>query len=256
MTYFRFRALPLVLATLVLPACVIELDDLDHGRRCRAGDLRSERYTIDEPITAVVVEGGVGDVRVRAHAEEGVVVDAAVIGDRGEPAPRLHVADGVLHVSTTCDSGCCETDLSLSIPASARLEVELGVGDVTVTGLVGAVAVDVGTGGIVLDQLAGGLDLHTGTGEIQGHGLLGPDAWVEVGTGEVLLDYDATAPLAAVSVEVGVGEVDLRVPAGAYDLRLATGVGETSVENLLDQTDAGRRIDVDVGVGNIELRGH
>jgi hypothetical protein len=255
MTYPRFRALPLVLAALVFPACVIELDDLDHLGGCRGGDPRSERYTVDGPITMVIVEGGVGDVRVRAHAEEGMVVEAALLGGRDQPEPRIHVEDGVAHVSVTCGSGCCAADLSLAIPTAARLEVELGVGDVAVTSLAGAVEVDVGTGDITLDQLAGGLGLHTGTGEIQGHGLLGADAWAEVGTGEVTLAYDSAAPLQAVSVEVGVGSVDLRVPGGSYDLRLSAGVGDVSVADLQDQGEAGRRIDVDVGTGDIDVRG-
>jgi hypothetical protein len=261
MTYPRFRALPLVLAALVLPACVIDLDQLDqlgHHGGCRGGDARSERYTIDEPITTVIVDGGVADLSVRAHDQadqEGVVIDATLLGGRDQPEPRIHVDGGVLYVSTTCDVGCCAAELSLAIPAAATLEVELGVGDVTVAGLAGTVEIDVGTGDIALERLAGALGLHTGTGEIQGHGLLGTDAWVDVGTGEVSLAYDSAAPLQAVSVEVGVGDVDLRVPEGGYDLRLSAGVGDVSVADLQDQGETGRGIDVDVGTGDIDVRG-
>jgi hypothetical protein len=256
MTYLRLRTLPLVLAALLAPAaCVIELDDHDHHGGCRGGDPRTERYTIDEPITAVIVDAGVTDVKVRAHAQEGVIVDATLLGDDRGPEPRLRVADGVLHVSTTCDSGCCAAELSLAIPTAATLELELGVGDVTVAGLAGAVELDVGTGNVALDQLAGGLGLHIGTGELHGQGLLGADAWVDVDTGNVSLAYESAAPLEAISVEVGVGDVGLRVPEGAYDLRLSAGVGDASVSDVQDRDQASRRIDVDVGIGTIDVRG-
>jgi Putative adhesin len=257
MLYRRLRA-PLLLAalaTLAPAACVIDLDDLPHLGACRGDEQRSERHTIDEPITAVIVDAGVGDVRVQAHAQEGAVVDIAQRGDRDPPNARIHVDDGVMHVSTHCDSGCCVAELSLTIPTAATLEVELGVGSVAVTGLTGAVDLDVGTGDITLDRLAGPLGLHVGTGDIEGHDLSGADAWAESGTGDVSLAYDPAAPLEAVVIEVGVGDVDLRVPEGAYDLRLATGVGDVSAAGLGDQDGADRRIDVAVGTGDIAAHG-
>jgi hypothetical protein len=258
MTYPRLRTLPLVLAALLAPAaCVIELDGhhYDHHGGCRGGDPRTERYTIDEPITAVIVDAGVTEVKVRAHAQEGVIVDAALLGDDRGPEPQLRVEGGVLHVSTTCDSGCCADELSLAIPTAATFELELGVGDVTVAGLAGAVELDVGTGNVDLEQLAGGLSLHIGTGEIHGRGLLGADAWVEVDVGNVSLAYELAASLESILVEVGVGDVGLRVPEGDYDLRLFAGVGDASVSDVQDRDEASRHIHVDVGVGNIDVRG-
>lgn len=257
MTYARLCILPLLLTALA-PACVIELDaleDLGALGRCHRGDPKIEHYTIDEPIRAVVVDGGVGDLHVHGHAEAGVVIDAALFGSREQPEPHLRVDDGVLYVTTQCDTGCCEADLTLAIPSAASLEIDHGVGNVTVTELEGTVDVDLGTGDIQLDELAGALGLGTGTGRIQGHGLRGASAWADVGTGDVTLIYDPAAAPAAIGVDVGVGAVDLRVPEGAYDLQLSTGVGDVSVSNLHDDRDAGRRIAVDVGTGEIEVRG-
>lgn len=254
MLYRSLRALPLLLASLAPAACVVDLGDLDHLGVCggHRDDLRSEQFTFDEPVTAVIVDGGTADVRVRAHEGAGAVVDASWSDDH---RPQMRVDDGVLHVSPTCGSGCCYAELSLAIPTAATLEVDLGTGDVAVADLSGAVDLDVGTGDLSLDRLAGALGLHTGTGSIEGHGLLAADAWVDVGTGDVSLTWDGAASLAAVTIDVGTGSVDLRVPEGAYDLRLSAGVGDVSVAELQDREDASGRIDVDVGTGDVDVRG-
>lgn len=259
MTTLRLLSvLPLLLGALSLPACVIELDgDIrDHlGGHCQGNAPHVERFTIDEPITAIVVDGGVGNVTVHAHAQEDVVIEASLFGERGDAEPRLDVRDGVLHVDVECDGiGCCGADLDLAVPTAVTLEVDLGVGDVVVAGLAGAVDVDVGTGDIEVVELAAGLGLHTGTGTIEGRGLRSTSAWLDVGTGDVSLSYDPAAELDALAVDVGVGAVTLRIPEGSYDLRLETGVGDASISaGLGDQAGASGRIEVDVGTGDIHV---
>lgn len=260
---FLRHALPLALSTLCVPACIIELDgDLAEtieahiDASCVGGDARSEQFTIEEPIHAVVVDGGVGDITVRSHAEPGVRGEAELFADSGDAEPLLRVEDGVLHVSIDCSGrGCCGADLSLAIPADASLEIGHGVGDVDVADLTGLVAIDVGTGDIELDNLGGTLGLNTGTGSIEGHDLRGSEVVADVGTGDITLRYEDDAPLSVVHIDLGVGAVELSVPGGGYALNLDRGVGDVDVSGVEDRGDSGRRIDVDVGTGDIDIRG-
>ncbi len=257
------HALPLALSALCLPACIIELDgDLAEtieghiDASCIGGDARSESFTIEEPIHAVVVDGGVGNVTVRSHAEPGVRGEADLFADGGRAEPILRVEDGVLHVGVDCSGrGCCGADFSLVIPTAADLEVGLGVGDVDVADISGLVTIDVGTGDIELDALGGRLGLNTGTGSIEGKDLRGSEVVADIGTGDIMLRYDDDAPLEMVRVDLGVGAVELSVPGGGYALDLDRGVGDMDVSGIDDRDDSGRRIHVDVGTGDIEIRG-
>ncbi|MCA9708938.1 MAG: hypothetical protein KDK70_24040 [Myxococcales bacterium] len=259
MTHRALRLVPL-LTSLCLPACIIDLDG-DLGSTieghlqpaCVGVDAHSEQVTVDEPIHAVVVDNGVGDVTVRTHDEPGARVEADLFGD--DPSePWLRVEDGVLRVDASC-KGCCGADLVLTVPATAALTVELGVGDLDVVGLQGAADLRVSTGDMTLGQLGGPLVLHVDTGEIEGEALEGAEATAHVGTGDVSLAYGPQAALESVTVDVGVGEVDLRVPAGSYDLHLDSGVGDVDVAGLQHGGGAQPRIQVDVGTGDIDVHG-
>lgn len=259
MIYRFFRALPL-LSSLALPGCVIDLGgdlgDTIESRlegACIGVDVRTQSVTIDEPIHAVVVENGVGDITVRTHDASGAQVDAELFGDDlGDGWMRVEA--GVLYVGTSCD-GCCGGDLTLAVPAQAELTVDLSVGDVEIRDLRGKADVHVGTGDIELDQVGGELVLDVNTGSIDGKALTGSKAAANIGTGDISLTYDPSAPLEAVTVDLGVGAVELRVPAGTYALDLDPGVGAVSVEGLEEVYGARRRIHVNVGTGDIDVEG-
>lgn len=253
-----------LLSIAVLPTlasgCVIELDgDLrDHiGRGCFGqASGTHERIVVDEPFSTVVVDGGVGDIRIHTQRDAGAVVNADLYGDDGGPKARVHVSGGVLHVEVECGSlDCCGADLDIAVPAEVDVEVGLGVGDLDVLGIAGLVTLDVGVGDIGLEHVSGGLDVHAGTGDIDGRGLRSADAWIEAGTGDVSLEWAADADPNAIAVELGVGAVELAVPHGSYDLRLEAGVGDIDVDDLRDEGGASKRISVEVGTGDIEISG-
>ena len=259
MTYRLAQTLPLLTA-LCLPACVIDLSgDLgetieDHLEAvCVGVDVRSEHVTIDEPIRAVVIDSGVGDIAVRPHDQPGAEIDAEIFGDDLDGS-WLRVDDGVLHVNVDC-SGCCGGDLELRVPSAADLAVDLRTGDVEVTGLSGTVDIDLDTGDMELEALGGPLDLHLNTGAIEARGLTSAEADAQAGTGDVSLAYDATASVEAIGVRVGTGAVDLRVPPGTYGLDLQTGIGEVDVDDLQHHAEADPQISVEVGTGAIDVRG-
>jgi len=259
MPYRSLRAPSLVLLTALVPAgCIVELDALEQyvSSSCRHGETHHHERSIDGPIHAVVVDGDVGEVVVRGHAEPGVRFEAELHADRGEARPVLDVREGVLHVSVDCSGrGCCGGDIGLSIPTAARLEVGLGVGDVEVSDLTGAVVLDVGTGDIELRDLAGELRSSTGTGRIEGEGLRAPKVKADMGTGDVELAWAGDAAPPSITVDVGTGNVALDVPTGAYVLKLDHGWGDIEVQGLDDRSDAEPRLEVDVGTGDIDIQG-
>ncbi|MEX1367565.1 MAG: hypothetical protein AB1Z98_30835 [Nannocystaceae bacterium] len=259
------RISSLLVVPLLLPGCFIQLDGelggeiREHLKGACWGDdmIASEHVTIEEAVTAVVVDGGVGDIEVRTHAAPGAVVHADVFGDDDDgPTARVRMEGSVLHVDVDCgDSDCCAADLELTIPATATLEVGLGVGDVSVSDVAGTTQIDLEVGDIGLHAVAGDLQLDTGTGSIDGEDLRGAAARVDVGTGDVDLKWSASATLDSIAVDVGVGSVDLEVPAGSYDLRLDAGVGDVDTDGLRADGAAPGSILVDVGTGDISIDG-
>lgn len=258
------RLCSLLVVPLLVPGCFIQLDGelsgeiREHLKGACWGDdmIASEHVTIEETVTAVVIDGGVGDIEVRTHAAPGAVVHADVFGDDDDPTPRIRMEGSVLHVDVDCgDSSCCAADLELTIPATATLEVGLGVGDVSVSGVGGTTQIDLEVGDIGLNAVAGDLQLDTGTGSIDGEDLRGAAARVDVGTGDVDLQWSAMASVDSIAVDVGVGSVDLGVPAGSYDLRLDTGVGDVDTDGLRGDGAAPSSISVDVGTGDISIDG-
>lgn len=246
----RIRALPLLLTTLAPIACTIDFGDLG---ACRGDGPRSERHELAAPVTAVIVDVGAADVVVRTHDQDGAQVDATWYQDR--PGPRVEVTDGVLRVTYACTTGCCATDLALTVPAAASLTVDVGTGDVAVADLAGAVDLDLGTGDMTLERLAGAMVLNSGTGTIQGWDLRSAEARVDLGTGDVMLGYAPAAAPDRVTVEIGTGDVGLRLPDAGYDLQLSTGRGDITVSGVRDDAGQARLVAVDVGTGDIDVRG-
>lgn len=258
----RILASSALVTSLLLSGCFIELDgELGGSIRgtidaaCWAdGRPRSERTEISETITEVIVDGGVGDIRVQTHAEAGAVVDAEVFGDRSEPLVRLE--GSVLHVGVDCGGAdCCAGDLDLTIPVEASLVLDLGVGDVSVDGLAGPARIDVGTGDVEMHGLANTFEASVSTGSIEGRGLASTHAFADVGTGDVDLGWQPSAVLEDVHVDIGLGSAELEVPAGEYALHLDVGLGDIDTDGLRGSAGASGSISVDVGTGDIDIVG-
>ncbi len=154
-------------------------------------------------------------------------------------------------------------DLRISVPAGRRVNVNVGVGDISVanvdgqlhvdgssssvnaTGTRGALDVDVGSGSVTVNDARGILSIDTGSGRVEVSTFTGSDLSIDTGSGAVGIT-GATA--ATVSVSTGSGDVRLSAIASP-NLKVDTGSGEVD----LDLTTDVDRVDVETGSGSVVL---
>ncbi|MDP2306994.1 MAG: hypothetical protein Q8P18_13295 [Pseudomonadota bacterium] len=157
-------------------------------------------------VLAVRVEVDAGNVTVNAGGT------AIHVGRTLRGAASLttsqRVVDGILRIEARCETLFpCAADIVLTVPSGIPVDVRTGEGDVRVVGLDSDLSIEVGDGNVV------------------GEGLLGATVRVQAGWGDASLAF-LVRPV-EVSVGVGVGDVKLAVPEGAYDLDVETLGGQT-----------------------------
>jgi len=218
----RSKAVSSVLALPLLPwlgACVVAV---------------SANVEIDEPVDAVDITLGVGDLTVQA--EPGNVVLEAELGGLSDSELDYEVVDRELVVDASCgDQALCGGQLDVTMPARTGLTAR------------------VGTGSVDVDGLSGPLFLTCNAGSIDGRALASDQATVEVDVGDVGLRFrQRPTDLAAT---VATGNVTITVPSGAYDLRLEADRGSIDTRGVSADPAASEVISVSVGTGNIDIIG-
>lgn len=208
-----------------------------------------------------VVNGCPGDVEVRGGAAASGLSGGAEVAweDRyGFRAPehRQVLTGGTLRVEVDCPRlvlGSSPTsDLALTVPPGAAVDLSASVGDVDAQDLGGAVEIDTGVGDITVDGASAGVSADTGTGDITLTGLTGEEVRADTGVGDV--ELTALAAPRSVEVDTGVGDVAVLVPGGtSYDVRSDVGTGATRVE-VPEDPAAQATMDLDVGVGDVTVR--
>lgn len=188
-------------------------------------------------ITTLSVDNEVGDVRIRAvDAGEEPRVTATTEWGLRRPDVSVDVTGGAASLEADCPSGVvapCSTDWTVVVPEGADVEIEEGIGRVTVEGIDGDVDVEAGVGDVrITESTAGRITADLGVGSL----------WVE-----------AVEPPQQVRATVGVGGLSVQLPETAsYDVDASGGVGE--VRNDLG-SDAGsdRTVTVEGGVGSVSV---
>lgn len=196
----------------------------------------TQTYDVPQGATTLILENGIGDVTVR-EAREGEKPSLQVSRTWGLVHPETTVTqDGSsVRVVGRCNDWIslqtCDTSWALVVPAGTDVDASQGVGSVTVEGLSG-------------DVLA-----QVGAGEVSVQGSTASRVEVDAGTGSV--HVDTVEPPAQVSVDAGVGDVEIVVPGGRYAVRSA---GLLTVgPGVADDDSAERRIDVSAGVGEVTV---
>lgn len=176
-------------------------------------------------LLAVRIEVDAGDVTVEAGGTS-VQVGRTLRGAAGRTVTQ-RVENGILRIEARCESLLpCGADIALTVPAGLPVDVRTGEGNVRVAGL------------------AGDLSIEVGDGDIRAEDLRGATVRVQAGWGDARLSFAATP--SEVSIGVGVGDVVLSVPAGGYDLDVASlGAPDVSVA----QDAAGPRLHVRTASG-------
>lgn len=210
------RALPLVLASCFIAASA------EAGSVERTFDLDRKA----EGIARVVLEVGVGDVEVIAEEADRITAHVEVSTNkswRGSARARrlleeLELKSDVrgdeLHLSITRrddDDHNFGEDWTLRLPPGVALEIQLGVGELRILDLAADIEAEVGVGDVRIEGVHAGfgdISASCGVGDVS---LRTPEGREE-GRGFIADSLDAQGPgKARLDVEVGVGDVDIRL---------------------------------------------
>jgi len=162
--------------------------------------------------------------------------------------------------SWSAGSSGVRVDIEVHLPPQATLAVDTGAGDITVSGVAGAVAAKSGAGDIQVEEAAtvtlhsgagdastgriGGGSLRTGTGDIRIQQCT-QDTEINSGSGDVTV-LDSTSGL---RITTGAGDVNAMVSAGRVDIR--SGMGDVMI-----QVPSGVAVWQDLTTGVGEVRSH
>ena len=195
---------------------------------------RSEEAFAVGAAPSLKIDNFAGNVTVRAGERNVIRVVATKkaprIGDLGRIEIQIDEQNGGLTIRTSKPSGFTNASVNLEItaPASTRLDVDTGAGNVDV------------------DGLTGGIDAHTGAGNVDARGAAGT---TRLDTGAGNIDYQG-APQGECRFETGAGNIKLALPAAPnVQVDLQTGVGNIDVEFAVDGQVSRQRVQGVIGSG-------
>lgn len=207
-----------------------------------------ETTTTHPPVEQVVLDlGADGDVEVRVHDADEIVVQERVERTIGEVDVTQQVTDGTLELrSRRCGSWFsvpfirCSASYVVTVPAATSVAGELAHGRITLTGLDGSADVRTGHGTISATDVTGPLTLGSGHGQVDVAGV-DADVRVETSHGSILL----TDVAGAAEAVTGHGRVEATGVGG--DLLVDTSHGSVHLH------DVAGPVEVWTGHGSVEL---
>lgn len=196
-------------------------------------------HELPAELTTLTLDGGVGDVTVRALAPgESPSAVATTRSGLISPDVGVEVSGGTAELSDDCDGGWwgnCSVSWEITVPAEAAVSINHDVGDLEAS------------------DLAGALVLTGDVGSITATGTLATDVEARTSVGDVTLEFTQTP--GSVRAQSSTGDVTVSVPADdtAYRVTASTSVG--SVDNSLgSDSSASSSIDARSSVGDVTLR--
>lgn len=190
-------------------------------------------FSIDEPIEGVVVELSNGDVQVHGHGGTATWVELDLGGLTARHVSH-EVIDGVLWLSLDCGF-TCGGDVLVEPPAGVWVDVRVDNGDVEISGIDGEVVASLGAGDLEAWELASpNTCLSTAVGSITAESTVAPESLV---------------------AQVGTGNVEMRVPDGAYALDLEAGAGSVETTGVAHDRRSPFSISARVSAGSIQVTG-
>lgn len=223
----------------------------------------SDEVTISESFEEVVIDVEVADVVVE-YAD----VDEATVAFRQNSSNRTfefsaEVVGSSLEVNVDDHWGGfwlpfgsqSSPRVTVTLPESLEtvdLDVESGVGDVTLDGDFGEVEFSSGVGDLRLEGSATRAEVETSVGDITARRYsVDGDFFVVSSTGDVTISLDAVP--AKLDVRSNVGDQDITLPEGRYAVETETGVGDVSI-GVDNDSDADTLLRFESSVGNITVR--
>jgi len=243
----------LTLAAVVV-AALIGIAAMVAAAAALVADERTVRGTVEEPVRAVVLDLGEGDVQVRGTSADTVSFERRERSSLARPQVGQELRGGVLRITARCEDapGPCSVDLALQVPAGTDVRVLSTSGDVDLDGL-----------------RAGEVDVKSDAGDIAARGLRATSARLRSAAGDVALADTQVRTLAVttdagdveaeelradrVEAQTAAGDVDLAVPAGRYAVETATQAGEVEVAGLVQDPRARRVLRVTSDAGDVTI---
>ena len=188
--------------------------------------------TITRQVQALHIDNPAGQVVIHAGDTGGGVVVHRDIDYHSDqpPTPGQSVTDGVLNLTSNC--GNCGIAYDVTVPASVAVTVIDNAGEVTVSGIAGAI------------------DVTDSAGHVEGRDLRAPSVRVEASAGAVNLTF--AAPPNDVTAHSDAGEVTVAVPNGTYSVDASTKAGARTV-NIPDDPAAARHLTVSSNAGAVSV---
>jgi putative adhesin len=215
-------------------------------------------------ITDIVVAGGSGDVVVTtAQVTETTIT--RIVSNSSNPAETYKLDGTTLTIDGSCGMHCSVSYAIKTAPGvtvrgklgsgDMRLEgvgaadVEVGSGDLTVTGATGPVQVNTTSGNLKVLDAKGTVNAHTGSGDVDIYHA-GGAVTGRVGSGNMKIVLTTAT---SVTAEAGSGDIDIVVPNGDYKIITKSGAGDVTVGGLESVATAKNVIDVKVGSGDVTV---
>lgn len=202
----------------------------------------------------LTIVASAGDITI--EADQGATELTITAGIHGDHTRIQHTRTGdTLELSHTCSHwDRCAVDWHIVVPPDLAADLNTGLGDIRVSGLVGALTIETGSGDIDLAHLvAPSITVETGTGDIRGQHLECQQFRGETGLGD--LELELTARPRSVWGSIGTGDIVLNLPGGAYDLDLETGLGDVELAGIRNDSSADAALRLHTGLGDINVNG-
>ena len=194
-------------------------------------------------VATIWISNGVGDVAITAADAPEITVDVTLVPRRGGlfssyrsaerdvESARLssRMVDGRLEltIESESDEPRFEARWVVVAPPAAALDLELGVGDLTVRGAAGGVESELGVGDAVIEASDGDADLEVGVGDATVRGPASRYGSIEASAG--VGGSDVVVGDQRISGEGFVGQTSSWHGDGPHTITLEVGVGDSRV---------------------------
>ena len=195
--------------------------------------------TLSGRVERVLVHADAGDVRLEGSTQPRVTVRSERRWLWRKPTVSARQRGDLLELRGECPGGTlmdrCSADFVIEVPFAVDVEVDGDAGDIEV------------------NDLAGNIRLKTNAGDINGSGLQPATVRAHTDAGDIALAFD-TSP-ALVDAFSDAGDVGLTVPGGEYRIDTATDAGDVTLDGVLRNDRAVRRIIAETKAGDVNVRG-
>jgi hypothetical protein len=226
--------LVLLVAAVLFALCVVAFAATEAATK----DQTTTR-TIGGRVERVLIHADAGDVRLVGSTAPQVKVRTERRWLWRKPTVRASQRGELLELRGDCPGTTvmdrCSADFVVEVPFAVDVQVDGDAGD------------------IEIDDIAGNLRLRTNAGDISGSGLVPATVRSHTDAGDIDLAFD-TSP-ALVDALSDAGDVSLTVPPGEYRIDTAADSGDVTLDGVLRNDRAVRRIIAQTKAGDVSVRG-